>query len=133
MKNVFETFDKLATVDATPERLFDLSTLRLMCEGDKKFMLRMINVFMNDVPPYVEIIKNGIAERDLEKVRLAAHRIKPSIQHICNQSIGDDIAWIEKMAEEKKWSVGLEKKIQQFSKNISETMKQLKIEKEKMS
>ena len=78
------------TSEITPEQLFDLSTLQLMCEGDKKFMLRMINVFMNDVPPFVEIIKNGIVEKDFEKVRLAAHRIKPSVQHTCIKSIGDD-------------------------------------------
>ena len=119
--------------EITAEQLFDLTTLQLMCEGDKKFVLRMINVFMNDVPPFVEIIKNGMVEKDLEKVRLAAHRIKPSIQHTCIKTIGDDIAWIEKMAEEKKWSIELENKIQQFSKNIFETIEQLKIEKEKLS
>ena len=83
----------------TTEKFYDLSRLEKLCDGDKKFMNKMIQIFIRDTPTQIEKIKAGFALNDAEMVRFAAHRLKPAVQNICIKEIIDEVIFLEKEAE----------------------------------
>ena len=83
----------------TQEKLYDLSKLEKLCDGDKKFMDKMIQVFIKDTPSQIEKIKTGFELKDAEMVRFAAHRLKPAMQNICSKIMIDEVIFLEKETE----------------------------------
>lgn len=58
--------------------LINLETLNEICDGDKSFMLEMINVFIAQALLQVEEIENAVKEKDEDKMKKTAHKYKSS-------------------------------------------------------
>ncbi len=58
--------------------IINLNTLKEICDGDKSFMLEMINVFIAQALLQVEEIENAVKEKDEDKMKKAAHKYKSS-------------------------------------------------------
>jgi len=80
------------------EKLFDLSNLITISRGDKKFMFKMLNLFVTTVPATVQSMREAFAEGNLTTVAELAHRIKPSIQNLGVLSINDEIKALESLS-----------------------------------
>ena len=53
----WNAFNKIKVEPLIQYTMLDLRPLEKLCDGDKKFMQRMIIVFINDVPEVVKKIK----------------------------------------------------------------------------
>lgn len=78
--------------------LFTLSKLRDIAKGNQAFIDKMVRLFIEQGPATVSQIKEAYTAGDLDKVRSAAHRIKPSLDSLGIHSLKEDILNLEKNA-----------------------------------
>jgi HPt (histidine-containing phosphotransfer) domain-containing protein/CheY-like chemotaxis protein len=75
--------------------LYDLSKLREVSNGNKQFIQKMIQLFRKESMAAVEKIKEAYANGDIEKIKAAAHKIKPSFQTMSIDCVAEDIRQLE--------------------------------------
>lgn len=82
-------------------KLFDLSTLREMLEGDNAVLNTMLIKFVEISPKLLAEINTSFENNDLEKVRKIAHDIKPTIDILNINELKAEIRLIEKNSADK--------------------------------
>lgn len=80
------------------QALFDLGKLREIGKGNQAFIDKMIRLFSEQAPLSVQEIKEAYGQKDLEKVKAVAHRLKPSIDNMGIHSLTKEIRQIETLA-----------------------------------
>lgn len=78
--------------------LFDLSKLKEISKGNQAFVEKMIKLFSDQAPSSVREIREAYEQKDLEKVKAVAHRLKPSIDNMGIHSLTKEIRQIETLA-----------------------------------
>ena len=58
---------------------YNLAKVYELSDNDSEFALSIVGLFLEEVPPEVKLIKEGIEDNDHEKVYQAAHKIKPTL------------------------------------------------------
>lgn len=61
------------------EKLYSLEQLEALAGGDKVFIDKMVEMFIQMTPESVDRMITALANDDLEDLGAAAHKIKPSI------------------------------------------------------
>lgn len=64
---------------AGPKSCVELSYLRRISKSDAGFIIRMIDVFVEQTPRFLSSVKSCIDSRDLHELHKVLHRMKPSI------------------------------------------------------
>ncbi len=85
--------------------LFDLSNLEMIGRGDKQFMQKMLQLFVETMPETLAEMKLALAGENYTRVGELAHRIKPSVNNLNIVSVETDVKSLEHMVKN-----GLEKK-----------------------
>ncbi len=80
---------------AEDKPLYDLSKLRDISRGNEEFIQKMLQVFIRESVIAVEQIKEAYANNDIEKIKITAHRIKPSVHNMGINSLTEDILKLE--------------------------------------
>ncbi len=62
-----------------PKNCVELSYLRKISKSDAGFIIRMIDVFIEQTPRFLDSVKNCIEHKDLHELHKVLHRMKPSI------------------------------------------------------
>jgi PAS domain S-box-containing protein len=76
-------------------QLYDLSKLNAISNGDKVFIFKMLELFVNSIPDTMEAMKAALENGDLKTVAENAHRIKPTLQNLGIASIESEIKMLE--------------------------------------
>jgi PAS domain S-box-containing protein len=106
-------------------RKYDLSAIEKMSRGNKEFIQRIIQVFIDQTPAAVEEIKSAWEHGDLETVRRVSHKIKPNLDNFGITDLKDEIRQIESLAEAGTFSGELEMKILKLDMVIREVAGEL--------
>jgi len=98
--------EKKLTTNPSPEnimteKLYDLSNLEEMSEGDQEFMVTMISYFVDNTPEVLETLNTSTQNHDWEAVRHIAHKLKPQLNYVGISQIEDDVEQIEQYADKK--------------------------------
>jgi HPt (histidine-containing phosphotransfer) domain-containing protein len=80
---------------ASTQPLYSLSKLKKACNGDPDFMKKMTMLFIQQMPVAVLDIRNSFGNKDFRKMRDTAHRIKPTLENLCVDSLYHTIRNIE--------------------------------------
>jgi len=83
---------------ASGEKLYDLCMIEKLCRGNQEQVKQMLHVFIDQVPKAVEEIRLAYRENDFDKVKKAAHRIKPVLSFYAVIKIEEEIRMIESAA-----------------------------------
>ncbi|MGG9961976.1 Hpt domain-containing protein [Ferruginibacter sp. SUN106] len=83
----------------SPEKLYELSMIEQLCRGNQEQVIKMISVFIDQVPPSVEEIKIAYGKRDFLAIKKTAHKIKPTLTYYGIALLEKDIRFIEALAE----------------------------------
>jgi two-component system, sensor histidine kinase len=75
--------------------LYDLSKLYRICRGNEQFIKKMVSVFNRESVIAVQQIKEAYWNNDLEKIKVIAHRVKPSIQNMGIYALADHVLQLE--------------------------------------
>jgi HPt (histidine-containing phosphotransfer) domain-containing protein len=80
---------------ASTQTLYSLSKLKKACNGDPGFMRKMTQLFIQQMPVAVLDIRNSFGNKDFSKMKDTAHRIKPTLENLCVDSLYHTIRNIE--------------------------------------
>lgn len=82
------------------KRLYDLSSLNRISQGNTAFLKKMVTLFNEQVPKSVQEMKDALQQKDFTKLRSIAHKIKPAIDNMGIAALHQVIRDIEKNAAE---------------------------------
>ncbi len=88
-----------ASSDSLLSAITDLNYLHQMADGNSEFMRDFISMFLQHAPASLQEIQEGIRQNDWEKVRQAAHKLKPSLSYVGMKQIHGLTARIEDYAK----------------------------------
>lgn len=80
---------------ADTQHLYSLSRLKKACNGDPCFMKKMTTLFIQQMPAAILDIRNSFGSKDFRKMKDTAHRIKPTLENLCVDSLYQTIRNIE--------------------------------------
>jgi HPt (histidine-containing phosphotransfer) domain-containing protein len=84
-----------------PLQVIDLSYLTVLSKGNSQFVKEMIRIFLNENPREIDMLEEGIREKDFEKINVAAHKLRSTAPFVgIDKLIEADISKIEKLAVE---------------------------------
>jgi CheY-like chemotaxis protein len=102
LSNVNPTYVAPATETPTPTvetktstPLYDLSMVRNIAGGDEAFVKRMLQLFLDTVPPSLQEIQLETVKEDWEQVGKLAHKMKSTIDSMNIASLKEIIRQIE--------------------------------------
>lgn len=110
------------------EKLYDLSSLGRISQGNNAFIKKMVGLFSQQVPQSVQEMKAALGKKEFEKVRSIAHKIKPAIDNMGITSLHKVIREIEKNAAESPDIFFLSDHVATTEKVITEVTEQLHME-----
>jgi CheY-like chemotaxis protein/HPt (histidine-containing phosphotransfer) domain-containing protein len=70
------------TNKAVDTPLYDLCKLKQITRGDEKFIVKMLQVFINETLTGVAKLEQAFETRDLKQVKFLAHRMKSSLSNL---------------------------------------------------
>ncbi len=96
----------------------DLSYLEDITGGDKEMMIEMLDLFIEDIPDQIGIIKKLAEEKDLKKLGSEAHKLKPTLQYVGFFEMFELIKELEVLSKSGVYSdeiLSLTKKVEELS------------------
>ena len=115
-------FGPAKTNKTTGTPLYDLCKLKQITRGDEKFIVKMLQVFINETLSGVAKLEEAFETRDLKQVKFLAHRMKSSLNNLNISSA----AGIAEKIENTQWTEEefpvLEDQINDFKKIIDEVI-----------
>jgi hypothetical protein len=85
----------------TVEKLYDLSMVEMISGGDKSFITKMIQLFIDTMPQNVSELKASLQQQNWEMLGKHAHKMKSTIDSKGISSLKEDIRTIESSGKNK--------------------------------
>jgi HPt (histidine-containing phosphotransfer) domain-containing protein len=83
----------------------DWDQLNQLSEGNSEFELELLQMFTEDIPIYIEEIKNALVSQDLITLKRVSHQIKGSSSNIGAKKIESLAANLETVGSENTWEL----------------------------
>ncbi|RXP45146.1 Hpt domain-containing protein [Lutibacter sp. HS1-25] len=74
-------------MDLTPnsnlpqDELYDLKLINQMCRGNQEQVVKIVNVFVEEITQSIEEIKAAFSEKDFSALKKLTHKIKPTLTY----------------------------------------------------
>lgn len=114
--------------NAADEKLYDLSMVEAISGGDKSFVQRMLQLFLDTVPATINDLKASCDAGDWAMLSKHAHKLKSTIDSMNINSLKQDIRTIETSAKSNGDPVELKRLTSKVLSVINEVMTQVKKE-----
>ncbi len=75
-------FGAAKTNRVTDTPLYDLCKLKQITRGDEKFIIKMLQVFINETTAGIANLEQAFENRDIKQVKFLAHRMKSSLSNL---------------------------------------------------
>ncbi len=83
-----------------PNKLFDLSYLQQVFQGNQEMIRQIISLFLQQVPEYISEMEACVERNDLHALHPLAHKAKSSISMLGIRSMEDIVLRIERNSKE---------------------------------
>jgi PAS domain S-box-containing protein len=120
------SFEEKKTDNVTDVALFSLSKIEDLAQGDPTFVEEMIAVFIEQATLSIQQMKIAFEKGDIARIKSVAHRIKPTIDNMCIDSLMQEIRDIETNAESLLARHQLESMIEMIERTFKKIIIQLK-------
>jgi CheY-like chemotaxis protein/HPt (histidine-containing phosphotransfer) domain-containing protein len=94
------TDQKTLDIPGQESKLYDLSLVQSVSEGDSEFLKKMILLFIKTVPQNVEELRKALQTENWDQVRKMAHKLKSTVDSMGVKSIRQDIRLVESNAKD---------------------------------
>jgi CheY-like chemotaxis protein len=84
-----------AQVPKNQEKLYDLTMVKTISGGDESFVKRMVQLFIDTMPPSLDELKKETQQQNWTQVSKLGHKMKATIDSMGIVSLKDDIRAIE--------------------------------------
>ncbi|MFN8436378.1 MAG: PAS domain S-box protein [Cytophagales bacterium] len=123
-----EEVDILEVVESQKENsLYDLSNLVKMSRGNDEFLVKMINLFIQQSYLSIEQLKEALNNSDIERIYAVSHRMKPSIDNMGVESLKQEIRLLESLAKEGSFNMEIVRLINYVEEQSLKVIEQLKL------
>lgn len=85
----------------TTDKLYDLSMVETISGGDKGFIVKMVQLFIETMPQNLRDLQNALKEQTWEMVGKHAHKMKSTIDSMGIVALKDDIRTVETSGKHK--------------------------------
>ena len=109
----------LADMVTVPNKSYDLGAIRAISRGNEIFVIKMVNMFIEQTPVQVVEMETHYHQGDYKSMAAVAHKIKPVIDNMGIASLKAPIREIEKMGKAGTADDSLPHLLQTVSKNIA--------------
>lgn len=109
------------------KKLYNLQLIEMMSGGNKVFINKMVNLFIELTPNLLNRIKTGLNSNDHNEIKAASHKMTPSIDMMEITTLKSVIRNIERMAIERADFKDLDHSITYLEKTINKVIEQLKV------
>ncbi|MCH8330271.1 MAG: Hpt domain-containing protein, partial [Bacteroidetes bacterium] len=113
-------------------KIIDLSFLEEQSMGNKDYILRMINYFIEQTPQALDDIKIKLNEGDMETVGALVHKIKPTTQYYGLSDMEKKLQFIEDIAYNGGEKEKIEPMLDEIVAECEMALKELNKEKERL-
>jgi HPt (histidine-containing phosphotransfer) domain-containing protein len=93
---------------------YNLAKVYAISDDDKDFVLQIINLFVEEVPPDLKEIKQGIKSKNYTQAYGFAHKIKPTLDLLGMDAAYEEILQIEQWTKNQ----GKKKEIEEVFKSM---------------
>jgi hypothetical protein len=107
------------------DRLYDLTPLNALVDGNESFKKYLIELFNETTPPIIQDIKSSYQNKDWVGLYAHSHKIKPTVESMGIYSMMPAINAILEEAKKKRDSDSLKTMIDNFCETIENTIIQL--------
>ncbi len=108
--------------------LYDLRKLKKMSRGNDAFVKKMLTLFVESFPAYIEEMRSNFEKGDTEQLKKIAHKITPSLNDLGIVSILQDMYDLEKSNIEDFTHDNLQKKVEHVTQVLTKVTEQIKNE-----
>lgn len=115
-------FGPAKTNTTTGTSFYDLCKLKQITRGDEKFMVKMLQVFINETRAGIATLEQDFDKRDIKQVKFLAHRMKSSLSNLNISSASAIAEKIEKTDWPEETYPTLENHIHALKKVIDEVI-----------
>lgn len=132
LKNGSMPVEALNVADAAPvssvpsEKLYDLSMVQAIAGGDTGFIKKMVQIFLDTMPPSVVQLQNELQAQSWDTLSKLAHKMKSTIDSMGINSLKDVIRTIEANGKQKNDLDSLPAHVKQVSEVLEQCVVQLK-------
>ncbi|MEH2211460.1 MAG: ATP-binding protein [Nostoc sp.] len=122
-KEIAATEQKVSTTDVGSVELpIDWERLHQLSENNPEFELELLQIFVEDIQPRLEVIKIAIAARDFEQLALQGHQIKGASANMGVTTMHLAAEKLEQLAidQERRGTINLIIELEDFIKRIQE-------------
>ncbi len=126
-----------AAKEPIPEPLvakqFSLDKLNNVARGNKGFVIKMLQLFIDTTPELIRQLENALQQKDWQQLNAVAHKLKPTVQTMDIKHISTEVAQVEKTALSNPSAEMLEPMVDKIVKVLEACIRQAKVEMETMS
>lgn len=116
-----------AVVGSAPsEKLYDLSMVQAIAGGDAGFIKKMVQIFLDTMPPSVVQLQNELQLQNWDALSKLAHKMKSTIDSMGIASLKDVIRTVEANGKHKNDLDGLPAHVKHVSEVLEQCVVQLK-------
>jgi CheY-like chemotaxis protein/HPt (histidine-containing phosphotransfer) domain-containing protein/anti-sigma regulatory factor (Ser/Thr protein kinase) len=115
-------FGRAKTTRATNAPLYDLCKLKQITRGDEKFIVKMLQVFINETNAGIASLEQAFDKKDIKQVKFLAHRMKSSLSNLNISSASAIAEKIEKAEWTEETYSTLETQIHALKKIVEEVI-----------
>ena len=81
------------------QEIVDLKEVLERVQDDKELLLELLDIFIEDYPIKIETIRQGVKDKDFEKLRDASHSLKGASGNIAAKRINMLIVQVEQLVK----------------------------------
>lgn len=105
---------------------YNLSKVYAISDNDVDFAKQIVVLFIEEVPLEMKNIKQGLKEKNHNKVYHAAHKIKPTLDLMGMDLAYEDVASVETWSRSEGKKKEIKEVVRSLKEHISKTVKELK-------
>lgn len=105
---------------------YNLAKVYAISDNDVDFARQIVVLFMEEVPAEITNIKEGLAEKDHDRVYHAAHKIKPTLDLLGMDLAYEDVVVIEAWSRLKGKKKEVKEVVKSLKEHVHKTVKELK-------
>ncbi len=110
----------------TNNTLYDLTQLEIIASGNKDFVAKMINLFLDEMPKNIAEINSGLQSKDYAKIGSLAHKIKPTIDIMGIAKIKSEIRLLEANCKNMQKLEGVDKLVELVTETLTSVLERLR-------
>jgi CheY-like chemotaxis protein len=121
-----ETLQPVAETPNPCEKLYDLTMVQTIAGGDINFIKRMVQIFLDTMPPSIDQLKNELQQQNWDALSKLAHKMKSTIDSMGIARLKDVIRTIEANGKQKNDLDKLPALVSQVDEVLKQCIQQLK-------